>query len=231
MAKPLKVGVIRFPGSNCDFDALRFFQIYGHNPEFIWHKESKTNFSHDLIVLPGGFAFGDRFYEEATGSYNIDPAVMALKSPAMEIVRKYAEKGKPILGICNGFQILTEAGILPGKLEKNISGKFHCNLVKCEITGKSFFHDEEIKGKIVSIPVAHGHGRYVIDEKTCKELNSKGQIFLKYLAEDNPNGSCENIAGVCNDKGNIFGLMPHPERIPKEECFIKAIEKYVKRYN
>ncbi len=119
----LRVGIVRFPCSNCDFDTLKFFKNFGHKPEFIWHTETKSK-PFNLIVLPGGFAFGDRVYKKATGKYSIDPGAQAIKSPVMEIVYQAAKSGRPILGICNGFQILTQAGLLPGKLVQNKQKKF-----------------------------------------------------------------------------------------------------------
>lgn len=227
MTKGLKVGIVQFPCSNGDYDSFKFFQIHGHCPEFISHKKSKVNSKYDLLVLPGGFAFGDRVYEKATGAYNIDPGVMALQSPVMETIHEYAENDTPILGICNGFQILTEAGLLPGKLERNKDKKFYSNFVKCQVTGQGFFNDRTLIGKVISIPIAHYHGKYEISKEEYKKLKQNKQIFLEYLPSNNPNGSYKNIAGVCNEKGTIFGLMPHPERIPKKRFFISSIENAI----
>ena len=226
MVKPLKVGVVRFPGSNCYEDTLKFFQKHRHAPFEIWHKESKE-ISCDLLVLPGGFAFGDRIYKKATEEYEIEPGTMALQSPVMEMVRNFAERKKPILGICNGFQILANAGLLPGKLKRNVQGEFYCNYVSCRITGKSFFGNKSLIGKIMKIPVAHGYGKYSVGKRKYDEMTKNGQIFLEYL--DNPNGSYMNVAGVCNEEGNIFGMMPHPERADEKTqvLFIKSIEEYV----
>lgn len=221
----LKVAIVRFPCSNCDFDALKFFKKYGHIANFIWYKERKLP-NIDLLVLPGGFAFGDRVYKKATGKYDIDPGEQAITSPVMKIVYKAAEKGIPILGICNGFQILVKANLLPGKLEQNKSKKFYCDVVLCKIVNDSFFGDKNLVGKTFRLPVAHGYGRFNIGKRGLKELKKNKQIFLKYKGF-NPNGSIENIAGIRNVSGNIFGLMPHPERSPDEYYFMKAIEKYV----
>lgn len=227
--KPLKIGVVRFPGSNCYEDTLKFFQNHGHVPLEIWHKKSKVDFPFDFIVLPGGFAFGDRVYRRATEEYEIEPGTMALQSPVMDIVRNFAEKRKPILGICNGFQILTRLELLPGELRRNTNAQnsFYCDNVLCYITGKSFFGDESLLKKTLKIPVAHGYGRYSINKEKYKEISKREQIFLKYF--NNPNGSYGNIAGVCNENGNVFGLMPHPERTDEktQALFIKSIEKYV----
>lgn len=221
----MKVGIVRFPGSNCDFDTLNYFKKNGHSPEFIWHKNTRI-LNWDLLVLPGGFAFGDRVYIKATHSYTIDPGVMALESPVIKIVRYYAKKGRPILGICNGFQILVKDGLLPGKLEQNHSKQFFCDFTTCKVVGRSFFGDKSMLGKSCNTPVAHGYGRYAVSQKEFNILERNGQIFLKYV-RPNPNGSFRDIAGVCNGEGNIFGLMPHPERSPDGKFFMKALEKYV----
>ncbi len=225
--KKMQVGIIRFPGSNCDFDTLNFFKKFGHKSRFIWHKDTKLP-RIDLLVLPGGFAFGDRFYKKATAKYIIDPGVLAIRSPAMQIVRLAAKRKLSILGICNGFQILVKAGLLSGKLVRNDSGNFFCDYVKCKIIGNSFFHDEALLNKTFIVPVAHGYGKYVIGGKELQTLEKSGQIFLKYV-DFNPNGSVNNIAGVSNKDGNIFGIMPHPERSPDGKYFMRAIEKYVRK--
>lgn len=221
----LHVGILRFPASNCDFDALNFFQRAGHNAEFIWYKDHIEKV-YDLIVIPGGFAFGDRVYEKATHSYKIDPGVLAITSPVMKSVEKVAKMGIPIFGICNGFQILVKAGLLPGKLLQNASGTFYCDDVTCKVTGKSFFESNEMLGKTYTIPIAHGYGKYEVDESLYQTLKNNGQIFLEYVG-NNPNGSVHNIAGVCNEKATIFGLMPHPERSKEKAVFMQAIEEYI----
>lgn len=227
--KPLNVAVVRFPGSNCDFDTLKFFQRGGHNPEFLWHQETETPKA-DLLVLPGGFAFGDRVYERATGEYKLDPGVQALKSPVMDVIRNWASDGRSVLGICNGFQVLEHAGLLPGALSQNESGRFFCDNVRCVVEGQSFFGDQDMLGNAYRINVAHGFGRYQIDEQAYQEMLTKGQVFLRYQGF-NPNGSDYNIAGVCNEEGNIFGMMPHPERTDPEtrNVFLRAIEQHVSR--
>ncbi len=224
MAKKLTVGIVRFPGSNCDLDTLRFFKDFGHNATFIWYKDKKLP-NVDLLVLPGGFAFGDRSYAKATGEYVIDPGKLALTSPIMKAVRAAAKKGVQILGICNGFQILVKAGLLPGKLVRNDSDRFFCDYVDCTITGISFFKEKSILGKTFSVPVAHGYGKYVVSMREALALDKSGQIFLRYK-KFNPNGSTDNIAGVSNKAGTIFGMMPHPERSPQRQVFMRAIEKY-----
>ncbi len=228
-SKSLNVAVVRFPGSNCDLDTIRFFRRGGHKAEYLWHQDTTTPDA-DLMVLPGGFAFGDRVYERATHEYQINPGVQALKSPVMDVVRKWADKGKPTLGICNGFQILVHAGLLPGMLSENESGKFFCDDVTFAVEGKSFFGDQSMVGNAYRINVAHGFGRYEIDNYAYHDLLVKGQVFLRYQGY-NPNGSEHNIAGICNSEGNIFGMMPHPERADPETrgCFLKAIELNVRR--
>lgn len=223
--KKLHVGVIRFPGSNCDFDALNFFRTFGHNAEFIWYK-NKTLPPCDLLVLPGGFAFGDRVYKKATGDYHINPGALAVHSPILDAIRNAVKANIPILGICNGFQILVKAGLLPGALLQNKSKKFFCDYVECNVTGSSFFNDSAMFGKTFTVPVAHGYGRYVIAKQAQRRLEQNGQIFLKY-ATFNPNGSVGNIAGVSNEQKTIFGMMPHPERSPDARYFMRAIETYV----
>ena len=225
--RKLKVGIVRFPGSNCDFDTLNYFRKFGHKPFFIWYRDTKFP-PLDLLVLPGGFAFGDRSYKQATGAYTIDPGKLALKSPVMKIIRSVARSGIPILGICNGFQILVKARLLPGKLTQNDSQKFFCDYTDCEVTGTSFFHDKSLLGKTYSIPVAHGYGKYTASKIEVSKLVKNGQIFLRYKGF-NPNGSTANIAGVSNKAKTIFGMMPHPERSPNGECFARAIEKYARR--
>ncbi len=217
---PLDVAIVRFPGSNCDFDTLRFFQRRGHNPQFLWHEESETPKA-DLLVLPGGFANGDRVFNRATESYSIDPGVQALKAPVMKTVYRWAKAELPILGICNGFQILVHAGLLPGALLRNEQEKFFCDDVDVRVEGKSFFGAQFMTGNVYRINVAHGFGRYSGD--------GHENVFLRYYGF-NPNGSFEDVAGICNEDGNIFGMMPHPERADPATriLFLEAIEKYVR---
>ena len=223
--KKLNIGIIRFPGSNCDFDALNFFKKFGHAAKFVWYKET-TLPRYDLLVLPGGFAFGDRVYAKATAQYRIDPGALAVRSPVLKAIKRAAHAGMPMLGICNGFQILVKAGLLPGNLIQNKSKKFFCDNVGCEVVGASFFGDHSMLGKTLNVPVAHGYGNYVIAKNELKKLEQNGQIFLKY-AKFNPNGSVSDIAGVANEQKTIFGMMPHPERSPDGVFFMRAIEKYV----
>ncbi|MBI2039347.1 MAG: phosphoribosylformylglycinamidine synthase I [Candidatus Niyogibacteria bacterium] len=221
----MRIGIIRFPGSNCDYDALKFFAKAGHAPFFVWYKEHRIP-KCDFLVLPGGFAFGDRVYEKATAKYTIDPGVLALRSLIMAAIRKWAAAGKPILGICNGFQILVKAGLLPGALLQNESKRFFCDWTTCRVSGASVFGDMRLLKKKLRLPVAHGYGRYHASPALLRELQANRQIFLKYDGM-NPNGSVNDIAGVCNKERTIFGLMPHPERTPDGTHFIHAIEHYV----
>ena len=223
----MRVGIIRFPGSNCDFDTFGFFKKFGHSPEFIWHKETKAK-NWDLLVLPGGFAFGDRVYVKATHNYTIDPGELALRSPVMKIVFHFARKDLPVLGICNGFQILVKARLLPGQLKKNSSTRFFCDFTHCRVVGKSFFDNVQMINKTYLLPVAHGYGKFEVSKRKYEDLKGNGNIFLEYV-KSNPNGSFKNIAGVRNNKGNIFGLMPHPERTPDGKFFMTALEKYVSK--
>ncbi|KKR81346.1 MAG: Phosphoribosylformylglycinamidine synthase 1 [Candidatus Daviesbacteria bacterium GW2011_GWA1_41_61] len=227
--QPLEVVVVRYPGSNCDFDTLKFFHRGGHNARFLWHKDTIVPKA-DLLVLCGGFAFGDREYERATGEYRMNPGARALKSPVMEVIDQWAKDERPILGICNGFQILCHAGLLPGKLEHNERGKFFCDDVDVAVEGRSFFNSPDLSGNVYPINIAHGYGRYEVTAEEYAGLMANKQVFLRYQGF-NPNGSVENIAGVCNKDGNIWAMMPHPERIVSLETkrvFLEAIKKYVR---
>jgi len=206
----LKVAIIDFPGSNCRYDTLHVFKdVLRVDAKLIWHKEFDDE-DYDVAVLPGGFAYGD--YLRA--------GIIAAYSPAMKNVKKMAEAGKPVLGICNGFQILVEAGLLPGALLRNSCLTFVCKWIHLRVeNNKSPFTRSLTKGAIFSLPIAHGEGRYFIDEETLDELKKNNQIVFRYTdtsgeltEESNPNGSLDNIAGVCNSEGNVAGLMPHPER-------------------
>jgi phosphoribosylformylglycinamidine synthase I len=202
----MKFGVVVFPGSNCDHDCYHVLKhVLGQETEFVWHKESDVS-KFDCVVLPGGFSYGDYLRTGAIARF----------SPVMDGVLKHAEKGKLLIGICNGFQILTEAGLLPGVLMRNESLKFICRFVtmRVEATDSPFTRKSK-KGEVLNIPIAHGEGNYFADAPTLERLKKKDQILLKYT--DNPNGSLENIAGICNEKRNVFGLMPHPERASEKE--------------
>ena len=200
----MKVGIIQYPGSNCDLDTYRFFD----NPIFISYKETELP-NIDILVIPGGFAFGDRYYEEATGEYTILPGKMSASSPVSKVIFKAAENKIPIIGICNGFQILIQLGLLPGSLIKNINKNqiFTSKKVKCKlnlILSDSTYKDD------IELDIANGYGNYQVEDNILKGLNDNNQIFLKYDIFDN--GSREKIAGITNKDKTIFGMMPHPER-------------------
>ncbi len=197
----MKFGVVVFPGSNCDHDCYHVLKdVLKKDVSFIWHKESDVS-KFDCIVVPGGFSYGDYLRTGAIARF----------SPVMEAVKKHADKGKLVLGICNGFQILLEAGLLPGAMLRNESLQFVCKFVTLRVENTdSPFTKKAKKGELLRIPVAHGEGNYFADAATLAELNKNGQVLVRY--EDNPNGSLENIAGICNKNRNVFGLMPHPER-------------------
>jgi len=211
----LKFGVVIFPGSNCDYDCYHVLKhVMGKDTEFVWHKDGDVS-QFDCMVLPGGFSYGDYLRTGAIARF----------SPVMEAVQKHAEKGKLVIGICNGFQILLEAGLLPGAMLRNESLRFVCKYVSLRVeTSDSPFTRKAKKGEVLRIPVAHGEGNYFADQATLAELNKNSQVLVRYSdekgalsAEANPNGSLENIAGICNKKRNVFGLMPHPERAAEKE--------------
>ncbi|MFM8313608.1 MAG: phosphoribosylformylglycinamidine synthase subunit PurQ [Deltaproteobacteria bacterium] len=198
----MKAGVITFPGSNCDDDVVdSLTRVGGFEVQKLWHKDTPDLSSFSLIVLPGGFSYGDY----------LRCGAMAARSPIMERVISFANQGGFVLGICNGFQILCESGLLPGALARNLSLNFICKdvIVKVENNETPWTRSTE-KGATLLLPIAHGEGRYVIDEPGYQELLSHSQILMTY--QTNPNGSAHDIAGVCNKTKNVFGLMPHPER-------------------
>jgi len=203
----MKVAVLRFPGTNCEFDTQYAFEKLGHTTELVWHENDTLPEGIDLVVVPGGFSYGDYL---RSGS-------IARFSPVMKAVTTYANNGGKVLGICNGFQILTEAGLLPGALKRNNNLHFiskHQNL--CVINNDNAFLNQCNKGEVLNIPIAHADGNYYIDDAGFEKLEKNGQILLRYSDEKgNPvivNGSVTSIAGVCNEAKNVFGLMPHPER-------------------
>jgi len=208
--KSPKFGVVVFPGSNCDHDTYYVLkQIFDLDVIFLWHKQSSLE-NCDVIVLPGGFSYGDYL---RTGS-------IARFSPIMNEVISFANKGGFVLGICNGFQILLEAGLLPGVMIRNESLNFVCKDIYLKIENKETVFTKGINGKsALKVPIAHGEGNYFTDENTLKELEDNNQIVFKYCEQDgsitssaNPNGSIRNIAGIINKAGNVLGMMPHPER-------------------
>lgn len=206
----MKFAVLRFPGSNCDQDCLRtLHDTFGATAEPVWHKETSVA-GYDVIIIPGGFSFGDYLRCGAIARY----------SPVMAAVREAAEKGTPVLGVCNGFQILCESGLLPGALVRNRGLHFICRHVHLRLENNtSPFTRLGTIGQILRVPIAHGEGCYFADEKTLDALEQDGRIAFRYAdadgaitAEANPNGSVRNIAGILNGSGNVLGLMPHPER-------------------
>jgi len=203
----MKVAVLRFPGTNCEFDTQYAFEKLGHTTELVWHEQEQLPSDIDLVVVPGGFSYGDYL---RSGS-------IARFSPVMKAVTTFANDGGKVLGICNGFQILTEAGLIPGALKRNNNLHFiskHQNL--CVINNDNAFLNKCEKGEVLNIPIAHADGNYYIDDEGFKKLEANGQILLRYSDENGTpvvvNGSVTSIAGVCNEKKNVFGLMPHPER-------------------
>lgn len=198
----MKSSVIVFPASNCDRDAaVALEQATGKAPTMVWHGEADLPDT-DLIILPGGFSYGDYLRSGA----------MAARSPIMRAVIEKAKAGTPVIGICNGFQVLTEAGLLPGALMRNAGLDFVCRTVTLKVeNAQSVFSSGFQKGQIVNFPVAHHDGNFFADKETLDKIESEGRVIFRYV--DNPNGSARDIAGIVNDAGNILGLMPHPERV------------------
>lgn len=203
----MKVAVLRFPGTNCEFDTEYAFEKLGHNTHIVWHEDEALPDKIDLVVVPGGFSYGDYL---RSGS-------IARFSPIMKAVKTYANNGGKVLGICNGFQILTEAGLLPGALKRNndlhfISKHQHLSVVNND---NGFLNQCKL-GEVLHIPIAHADGNYYIDDAGLKEIEDNGQVLLRYSDDAGKsvvvNGSVTSIAGVCNKEKNVFGLMPHPER-------------------
>ena len=196
----MRVGIVVFPGSNCDRDVRHVLFDVGLDASYIWHEDPVPDDT-DALILPGGFSYGDRLRAGAIASH----------SPIMEGVTRMAEDGRPVLGICNGFQILVEAGLLPGVLLGNDTTRFICRWTSLVAGGRTTPFTRRIRtGERIPIPVANGEGRYHADAATIQEMEENGQIIFRY--ESDVNGSTCNIAGVCNQQGNVVGLMPHPER-------------------
>lgn len=228
----IKFGVVVFPGSNCDHDAYYSVKkVLGHEAEFLWHKTTDLKNS-DVIILPGGFSYGDYL---RTGS-------IARFSPIMEKVIDFAENGGKVIGICNGFQVLLEAALLPGVMLKNESLKFVCKDVYLKVVNNNTIFTSKIDKPVLKIPVAHGDGNYYTDPETLESLNKNSQVVFRYCdaggniaPEFNPNGSLENIAGIINKRGNVLGMMPHPERCcdpvlrktDGAQVFISIIESFL----
>jgi len=209
----MKVGVITFPGSNCDEDMRHVMgTVLGHETVALWHKDTDLE-GCELIVVPGGFSYGDYLRSGAIARF----------SPIMDEVMRHAAQGKPVFGVCNGFQILCEAGLLPGTLQHNNSQKFICKNVHLKASSKTASICDGQGSKVMRIPIAHGEGRYYDHADRIKALEDADQVIYRYCDEHgeltaaaNPNGSVNNIAGVCNAGKNVFGMMPHPERAAEE---------------
>ena len=206
----IKFAVIVFPGSNCDHDAYHAAKhVLGHEAEFVWHKETSLKGA-DVVILPGGFSYGDYLRTGAIAQF----------SPVMAAVKEFAAKGGPLLGICNGFQVLCETRLLPGALLRNADLKFHCEHVRVRVEHTDTpFTARAVVGQVLSLPIAHGEGNYFADEATLAALESSRRVIFRYCDQEgrvtdtaNPNGSQRSIAGICNEGRNVVGLMPHPER-------------------
>ncbi|MFV0387351.1 MAG: phosphoribosylformylglycinamidine synthase subunit PurQ [Pyrinomonadaceae bacterium] len=210
----MKFGVIVFPGSNCDHDAYHVISKHVGQPvDFVWHRETDLS-EYDAVIVPGGFSYGDYLRAGALAHF----------SPVMQGIKRMAAEGKLVFGICNGFQILCESGLLPGALMQNENLHFVCKHVNIRVeNNKTPFTNEIQAQKVLSIPIAHAEGNYVCDDETFDELDANGQIIFRYCNESgeitrnsNPNGSRSNIAGISNKGGNVLGMMPHPERACEE---------------
>jgi phosphoribosylformylglycinamidine synthase I len=209
----LKIGIVRFPGSNCEVDCFEAWRVAGGDPVMIWHQETSVR-GFDLIVLPGGFSYGDYLRTGAIARF----------SPIMDSVIDFARSGGLVWGICNGFQILTECGLLPGALLRNAGLHFVCSPQYLRVERNDLaFTGAYRQGQIIQIPVNHGEGNYTIDAEGLKMLKANNQIVFRYVTpagevseQGNPNGSKENIAGIVNAAGNVLGMMPHPERVVEE---------------
>lgn len=195
-----RVGVLLFPGSNCEQDVAEAVRVLGGQAEIVWHGDERLP-AVDAVVVPGGFAHGDY----------LRPGAIARFSPVMEDVARFAADGGAVVGICNGFQVLTEADLLPGALQKNAGLKFLCRTVELEVTSSASVLTRQCEaGQRLRIPINHFEGNYTCDPTTLAELRAQNRVVLRYL--DNPNGSVDEIAGITNEAGNVVGLMPHPER-------------------
>jgi phosphoribosylformylglycinamidine synthase subunit PurQ / glutaminase len=206
----MRFGVVVFPGSNCDEDAYHAANsVFGQDAEYLWHKDTDLKGS-DVVILPGGFAHGDYLRTGAIARF----------SPVMKSVEKFAKGGGMVLGICNGFQILLEAGLLPGAMMRNSGLRYICRHVHIRVEQTdTFFTNAATQGQILRVPIAHNEGNYTVDEATLSDLEKNHRVIFRYTTPDgsddaagNPNGSLHNIAGICNRGRNVAGLMPHPER-------------------
>jgi len=206
----VRFGVIVFPGSNCDHDAYHVAKhVFGQEARFIWHKEASLG-DVDFVIVPGGFSYGDYLRSGAIARF----------SPIMKDVVRFANDGGPVMGICNGFQILCESGLLPGALMRNDSLRFICKDVQLRTENNtSLFTNQLAQGEVLTIPVAHGDGNYIASEEILDRLEGEGRVAFRYCdatgaftPESNPNGASRGIAGILNEQGNVLGMMPHPER-------------------
>ena len=205
----MNIAVLQFPGSNCDQDAFHAFgTVMGHSSRLVWHKETSLGDA-NLVVVPGGFSFGDYLRCGAIARF----------SPVVGALREFADRGGLVLGICNGFQILCEAGLLPGALIRNRALEFRCETATLAVQNSSAHFNREKLGDLVRLPIAHGEGNFRIDPEGLERLEKNGQVLLRYCdeaggtaPEASLNGSMNNIAGIRNEAGNVFGMMPHPER-------------------
>jgi len=205
----MNFAVLQFPASNCDQDAIHAVRLLGHAARYVWHKEHSLGDA-DAVIVPGGFSYGDYLRCGAIARF----------SPVMQAVKQFADRGGLVLGVCNGFQVLTEAGLLPGALVRNRDLQFHCEHIFLKTaTPDSAFTAKIPPGALLRVPIAHGEGCYFADEETLAKLKANHQILWQYCdangnltEKSNPNGSLQNIAGICNERRNVAGLMPHPER-------------------
>src|SRR5687767_12991812 len=205
----LQLAIVTFPGSNCDYDCFKAAELVGAEPRFVWHRETSLG-NADVVVLPGGFSYGDYLRAGAIARF----------SPIMKDVVRFANEGRPVLGICNGFQILCEAGLLPGALVKNESLRFESRAIYVRVeNNQTIYTSEYEEGDVLHLHIAHGMGNYVADEDVLEQLEDENRVVFRYVDADgvetdeaNPNGSVHNIAGIVNAAGNVMGLMPHPER-------------------
>lgn len=206
----MRAAVVTFPGSNCDYDLYKAVEQVGGQASFVWHRERGALGSYDAVLLPGGFSYGDYLRAGA----------IARLSPVMEDVVAFAKSGGPVLGVCNGFQILCEAGLLPGALVRNASLRFEGRDVRIRVERTdTIFTADYPEGRVLRVPIAHGEGNFEADRATLERLEAEGRVVFRYVDasgaptdEANPNGSWHNIAGIVNEAGNVLGMMPHPER-------------------
>ncbi len=209
----MNIGVIVFPGSNCDHDAYHVTRhVFGLNTRFVWHKEAQLG-DLDLVIVPGGFSYGDYLRAGAVARF----------SPITERIVAFARRGGLVLGICNGFQVLCESGLLPGVLTRNTSLRFVCKWVHLRVEHTTAFTSAMTPGQVIRMPVAHGEGNYYASQPVLDGLEAAGQVAFRYCEADgsvtdpaNPNGSARNIAGITNPEGNVLGMMPHPERCAEQ---------------